>query len=295
MIAVNTPITIQGQQCILMRDLLGSAPNDKYTSQEQGGLKVWYEEDSLRETRDGHPNTPVYGFWQTLIASGLIDTKKTLQFLYTADTRDFGYYLYSREGVLHTGSVFQGELQRLPGPAIADGITIADGEEITVAQEDLKLPQHSLRTHKERVKAAAEQKKKTQQVAFLSVAAIAGAGLLVDTGLAYQHEQHMEAYQRANNQLHMVEQTLDEINKQKLVNWPAQQSSLVKLYNISHTLAESKISGEISLIAHNSPVIEVTDTPNRDVKVSILSAKNISVSKQSADKTIIQWVNNYEN
>lgn len=295
MIAVNTPITIQGKQCILMRDLLGSAPNDKYTSQEQDGLKVWYEEESLRETRDGHPNTPVYGFWQTLIASGLIDTKKTLQFLYTADTRDFGYYLYSREGVLHTGSVFQGELQRLPGPAIADGITIADGEEITVAQEDLKLPQHSLRTHKERVKAAAEQKKKTQQVAFLSVAAIAGAGLLVDTGLAYQHEQHMEAYQRANNLLHMVEQTLDEINKQKLVNWPAQQSSLVNLYNISHTLAESKLSGEISLIAHKSPVIEVTDTPNRDVKVSILSAKNISVSKQSADKTIIQWVNNYEN
>lgn len=295
MIAVNTPITIQGQQCILMRDLLGSAPNDKYTSQEQGGLKVWYEEESLRETREGHPNTPVYGFWQTLIASGLIDTKKTLQFLYTADTRDFGYYLYSREDVLHTGSMFQGELQRLPGPAIADGITIADGEEITVALEELKLPQHSLRTHKERVKTAAEQKKKTQQVAFLSVAAIAGAGLLVDTGFAYQHEQHMKAYQRANNQLHMVEQTLDEINKQKLVNWPAQQSSLVNFYTISHTLVESKLSGEISLIAHKSAVIEVTDTPNRDVKVAMLSAKNISVSKQSADKTIIQWVNNYEN
>ena len=264
MIAVNTPITIQGQQCILMRDLLGSAPNDKYTNQEQGGLKVWYEEESLRETRDGHPDTPVYGFWQTLIASGLIDTKKTLQFIYTADTRDFGYYLYSREGVLHTGSVFQGELQRL-------------------------------RTHKERVKAAAEQKKKSQQVAFLSVAVIAGTGMLVDTGLAYQHELHMEAYHRANNQLQIVEQTLDEINKQKLVSWPAQQSSLVNIYNISHTLAESRLSGEISLIARKSPVIEATGTPNRDVKVSILDDENINVTKKSADKTIIQWMNSYEN
>lgn len=295
MIAVNTPITIQGQQCILMRDLLGSAPNDKYTNQEQGGLKVWYEEESLRETRDGHPDTPVYGFWQTLIASGLIDTKKTLQFIYTADTRDFGYYLYSREGVLHTGSVFQGELQRLPGPAIADGITIAEGEEISVDLEELKLPQHSLRTHKERVKAAAEQKKKSQQVAFLSVAVIAGTGMLVDTGLAYQHELHMEAYHRANNQLQIVEQTLDEINKQKLVSWPAQQSSLVNIYNISHTLAESRLSGEISLIARKSPVIEATGTPNRDVKVSILDDGNINVTKKSADKTIIQWMNSYEN
>ena len=41
-----------------MRDVLGSAPSEKYTSQEQGKLRVWYEEEALRETRDANPKTP---------------------------------------------------------------------------------------------------------------------------------------------------------------------------------------------------------------------------------------------
>lgn len=294
MIAVNTPINIQGKQCILMRDLLGSAPDNKYTSQEQGGLQVWYEEESLRETREGHPDTPVFGFWQTLIASGLIDTQKSLQFIFTTESRDFGYYLYSRGGVLHTGSLFQDELQRLPGPAIADGVTIEDGEEISVELEELQLPQHPLRTHKERVRAVGEQKKKTQQRVFLAAAAIVGLGLVIDTTLAYRHDNYMQDYQLASAKLHIAEQSLAAINKQKMVNTPDQHRPLALIYQVSDTLADSKLSGEISLLPNKSPAIEVLDTPNRDAKLIFLAQKGIQATAQSANKTIIHWVNEYE-
>lgn len=166
MISVNIPITIEGQSCILMRDVLGGASNEKYTSQEQSGLKVWYEEDALRETREAHPKTPVYGFWQALIASGLIDTSKRLQYIFTTESKDFGYYLYSLDKQLHTGSLFHNELQRLPGPAIQEGLTIADGEEITVSMEDLKLPETPLLTHKERITAAALEKRNRNRKAY---------------------------------------------------------------------------------------------------------------------------------
>jgi len=291
MISVNTPITIEGKQCILMRDLLGDAPNSKYTSQSQNTLQVWYEEEALRETREAHPDTPVYGFWQTLIASGLIDTKKPLQYIFTTETRDFGYYLYSNNSLLHTGSLFNDELQRLPGPAIADGISLADGEEITVDPTELKLPQFPLRTHKERIKAAAESKKKSQQRAFLSISAIVAAGLLADTGLAYQHEEHMEAFKKANTELHIAEQTLDAINKRKLVDWPNQKASLSDLYQISSLLQNSKLSGEITFLPNKSSVIEVSEIPNRNIKLNLLAEKGIEFKLPSANKTLIEWVN----
>lgn len=295
MISVNTVITVAGKQCILMRDLLGNAPSDKYTFQNQGSLEVWYEEDALRETRENHPETPVFGFWQTLIASGLVNTDKALQFIYTNENRDFGYYLYSREGTLHTGSLFQGELQRLPGPAIADGITLDDGEEISVTLDDLKLPQYPLRTHKERVIAATEEKKKFQQLGFLTFAVIAGVGLLADTGLAYKHDQHTQAFQEANKELHVVEQTLDEVNKQKLVEWPSQTSSLSVLYQITSTLADSKLSGEFSLLANKTASIEVQDTTNREAKLALLADRDIHARPLSASTTVIEWVNRYDN
>ena len=291
MIVVNAPILIEGKTCILVRDVLGAAPTDKYTSQEQGSLLVWYEEEALRETREANPDTPVYGFWQTLIASGLIDTSKQLQYIFTAQDRDFGYYLYSREDFLHTGSVFQDELQRLPEPAIQDGITIADGEEITVDATHLKLPDSPLRTHRERIQSAAERKKKSQQQAFLAIAFIGGIGLLADTGLSFHHDAHMDAYTKTSSELHIAEQALTDIKRQKLVTWPDQKQSMANLYQVSNLLGRATLAGEISLVPNKTASVSATDIPFAEAKLVMLKEMGLEIVRESASKTKIQWVN----
>lgn len=291
MISVNIPITIEGQSCILMRDVLGGASNEKYTSQEQSGLKVWYEEDALRETREAHPKTPVYGFWQALIASGLIDTSKRLQYIFTTESKDFGYYLYSLDKQLHTGSLFHNELQRLPGPAIQEGLTIADGEEITVSMEDLKLPETPLLTHKERITAAALEKKKSQQKSILAIALVGGLALLIDTGLSHHHDAHMKAFSYVNSQLHMAEQTLIAINRQKLERWPSQIDALSRIYQVSNTFIGSSVSGEISLLPNKAVAIELKDTINPTAKLQLLADRGIDSKRVTANTTLIEWVN----
>lgn len=291
MISVNSPITIEGQPCILIRDVLGGAANEKYTSQEQGSLKVWYEEQSLRETRDAHPNLPVYGFWQSLIASGLINTSKRLQYIFTSDTKDFGYYLYTHNDQLHTGSLFHDELQRLPGPAIQEGITISDGEEISVSIADLKLPDTPLLTHKERIAAAVTRKKKSQQQGFLAVALVGGFALLADTGLAHHHKSHMQEFSRLNAELHISEQALAAINRQKLEKWPSQTVALSSLYQVSNAFTDSNISGQINLLPHKSTAIEVKDSRDTRASLVMLNEMGIQSKRLSADTTIIQWVN----
>ncbi|MDO8827975.1 hypothetical protein [Methylophaga sp.] len=291
MISVNSPITIEGRSCILMRDVLGGAASDKYTSQEQGNLKVWYEEQSLRDTRDAHPKTPIYGFWQTLIASRLIDTSIPLQYIFTSESKDFGYYLYSHDNQLHTGSLFQNELQRLPGVAIQEGITIADGKEITVSMEDLKLPVTPLLTHKERVAAAVTLKKKAQQQGMLAVAMVGGLALLADTGLAHHHKSHMKDFNRVSTELHIAEQALVSVNRQKLENWPLQSKALASLYQVSNAFSDSSISGEINLLPTKSIAIEVNDSRDNRAKLAILADMGIESKRLSANTTIIQWVN----
>ena len=291
MISVNTPISIEGSTCILMRDVLGGSTNDKYTSQEQGSLRVWYEEQALRETRDAHPKIPVYGFWQSLIASGLIDTSKRLQYIFTTESKDFGYYLYSHEGLLHTGSLFHDELQRLPGPAIQEGITVADGEEITVSISDLKLPDSPLLTHKERIAAAVLVKKKAQQQGFLAVALVSGLALLVDTGLAHHHKSHMKEFSKVNTELHIAEQALASVNLQKLENWPSQSKALSSLYQVTNAFTGSNISGEINLLPNKQIAIEVKDSRDTRARLSMLEDMGIQSKRLSANTTIIQWVN----
>lgn len=291
MIFLNTPITIEGQPCILMRDVLGGAPSDKYTSQEQSNLRVWYEEEALRETHAAHPKIPVYGFWQSLIASGLIDTSKPLQYIYTTDSRDFGYYLYSQDGQLHTGSLFNEELQRLPGLAIQEGITIDNGEEITVSITDLKLPKSPLLTHKERIQAIAANKKKAQQQGFFTVALVSGIALLIDTGLAYHHDDHMDKFNQFNAEHLLSEQALAAVYRQKLAEWPEQSKALSSVYQVSTTFADSKVSGEISLLPNKTPSLEVEDTRDISAKLMLLADKGIQSTRQSASTTILKWVN----
>ena len=290
-IATNIPLTIGGQTCILVRDVLGNVPTDKYTSQEQGDLRVWYEESALRETRENNPSTLVYGFWQTLVASGLIDTSQKLQIIYTNDTSDFGYYLYSNADQLHTGTIFDGELQTLPGSAIADGLTIADGVEINAEIQSLLLPEYPLRTHRERLQAAAEKKKSSQQKAFLGLAFLAGIGLLADTGLNYHHETHMKQYAAAQSRLHAAEQNLKLLSRQKLTFQPNQKDSLSNLYQISTLIPESVITGQISFLPYSTANLIISSKRDRRLGLAKLSEMGLSVTRLTSTKTEIKWVN----
>lgn len=115
--------------------------------------------------------------------------------------------------------------------------------------------------------------------------------MLIDTGLSHHHDAHMKAFSNVNSQLHMAEQTLIAINRQKLERWPSQIDALSRIYQVSNTFIGSSVSGEISLLPNKAVAIELKDTINPTAKLQLLADRGIDSKRVTANTTLIEWVN----
>lgn len=292
MITTNTPLQIDGKPCVLVRDVIGSAPSEKYSRQDQKDMHVWYEESIIREMREAHPQAQVYGLWQVLISSNLLDMDSKLQLLYTNSNKTVGFYLYSNNGLKQSGTIFNGELQKLPGAAIAEKLTAADGKEIDASLSHLVLPDTMLQTHKERAQAAAAKKKASQQQGFLAFSVVVALGLAVDTGLSFHHQSHMESHAKATESLAFAQARFDELALRKATHKPVQTATLTRIYQLGSLLQGASVSGEIDMKPYQEARINVTADPTRTTRIVMAASKNLTVSRTSPDETLITWTNN---
>ncbi len=295
MIAANIPLTVEGKDVVLIRDVIGKSPSDKYTRQEEGSLHVWYEESVLTETREANPNAKVYGLWQTLIATGVIDLDQKLQVLYTNSTKDIGYYLYINNGVMQSGSIFNGELQSLPTSALAEEFGLDDAIILNSDESTLKLPSEQLKTHKEILRQSLAKKKSGQQRAIMSVVLIVACGMAIDTFLSIQHEKQAVLFAALENKLTITQDELKSLAKRKRYNIPTQTETLSNLYNVTDSLNNEALSANFSLKSNEVVKVFVKNTNVNSARILMLANDDIQTVRISPDQSVITWVNNDKN
>ncbi|CAN0587960.1 unnamed protein product [Laminaria digitata] len=101
----------------------------------------------------------------------------------------------------------------------------------------------------------------------------------------------MKEFSKVNTELHIAEQALAAVNRQKLENWPSQTKALSSLYQVTNAFTGSNISGEINLLPNQPIAIEVEDSRDTRARLSMLADMGIQSKRISANTTIIQWVN----
>lgn len=295
MIAANIRLSIEGKEVVLIRDVIGKAPSEKYTRQDEGSLHIWYEETVLTETREANPDAKVYGLWQTLIASGVIDLDQKLQVLYTNDSKDIGYYLYINSGVMQSGSIFNSELQSLPSSALTEEFSLDDAIILNSDESTLKLPAEQLKTQKEIVKQSLAKKKSNQQRSTMTVVLIIACGLAMDTFLDIQHEKQAQLFSALENKLTVTQGELASLAKRKRYNIPSQKETLTKLYNVTDSLHDEALSANFSLKSNEIVKVFVKNTNVNAARISMLASGDIQTVRVSPEQSVITWVNKNEN
>lgn len=291
MISISQEVTVGKKSCVFIRDVMGSALSDKYTKQAQSGQNVWYEEEVLVQVQEVHKGLPVYGLWQTLLASSLIDNEEVLQVVYTSANRKNGYYLFNNDGKYQTGTIFNGDIQSMPSAAVEQGLTLADAKEIDAALDTLTLPDSPLLTIRERRMAMQAEKKAAQQRNFLAVGLVAVAAIAADTGLGYLHSQHMEEFQFKNVTLQSKESELKQLTQRKLVRHPDQTQTLNTIYQIGSGLAGESVTGKFAAHEDGTAVLVVETSPSSIPKMQQLTSKGINSRFLNPEETEIFWSN----
>lgn len=291
MISINQEVIVGKKPCVFIRDIMGKAPSEKYTKQSQSGRTVWYEEEVLVQVQEAHNSIPVYGLWQTIIASELIDQEETLQVVFTTENRKSGYYLFISDGKYQTGTIFQGEMQSVPSAAVEQGLTLADAVEIDIDLSNLNLPDSPLLTIKERRLAQQAEKKAGQQRNILAIGLVVIAAIAADSGLGYLHGEHMEEFDMKNAALQAKEDELKRLTQKKLVRHPDQTQTLNRIYQIGSVLHDETVLGKIEAHQEGTVVLVVENQPETINKLKQLGSYGIQYKELNPDESEIFWRN----
>ena len=142
MLPLDRPLRINNRTIVLVDDLALSCLNETLSERlikiasTDPDISLYVEQLSVDALSELHPGLPLYGFWQTLIASGLIPQEPGLYQALTDSSPHAGRYLLREPGHVYSGQVI--------GDRPLDVFT-ADGDPITptlidVHPDILRLP-----------------------------------------------------------------------------------------------------------------------------------------------------------
>lgn len=194
---VNRPITIDGKDVVLMPDLVGVVPlSEQHLYVElQGAVNqtpaIHVNEIDIENVREKHPDMPIYGLWQTLLNSGAVSFRKSLQVV-QASPMD-GYYIHCDLG----RAEFSGDYEA--GFFAADAeFNLDDAAVISPSVGDLSLPANEAKLALE---LQAERKKRVRAAWSNSVASsvlVVILAVLTDFGfLQYYNYTHQEVMDKS--------------------------------------------------------------------------------------------------
>lgn len=154
MLTMGTPITLGGEPAIVVKDHVG--PGDRVTIQDPALVSeanrhrnaIWISEKVISELRREYPDVPIFGFWQVLIASGLVDRTEYQVYLQSGQTPEEGAgpYLHLVNGFIeHSGEFRAGR----PLMDMTRFITDHDYRVIEVNESRLKRPADFAKTRSE--------------------------------------------------------------------------------------------------------------------------------------------------
>lgn len=238
---LEQPITVRGETIALLPDEI------KVASQFQDSLNlapstseyefIWFREGALQSIREAHPSIPVYGVWQTLLASKLIDLKHPLHILeINANT---GLYLVCDKGRAIDSGRWIGK--KLPPDVPTQ---FADGKRVAVESFDqLSLPKRKALLPSDLSKQSAIKARVAYGFSGIAALLIAGGGFSVDLYLKHRSERYQADAKRIEAQATDIDaqastflQNANTVTAEEISKYRSALSRLMDLYQHSDGL-----------------------------------------------------------
>ncbi len=225
---MKRPVTIEGQEVILVPDLVGPVPiseQHQYVESRSSTNTcpaIHVRETDIEEMRERYPGHPVYGLWDVLIKSGLVSFKRTLQVV--PITAEDGYYIHCDLGRAEYSGIYEA------GFFAADaGFTLDEALEIEASLDQLVLPDQA-------AKLAAELRFERQLVtrqawSYLAITLVLTVGIAfgVDFGLSSIYARAHEQVESKTAMLNNLQSGLDKLRTTRLTEVPNNQEALERL------------------------------------------------------------------
>ncbi|WP_121498440.1 hypothetical protein [Pseudomonas aeruginosa] len=236
--SLGKPITIGGEEVVVVRDVLGALQADKASETfaiveprgADGRPAIYVSENDLSRLRDDYPGMKVYGLWQLLFHNHAVPLGAPLVTFPLSDSG--GLYLLmdavsdmnSPENIVSSGEYLNGYI-----PDNYD-VDIKTANVIQVDLQDLKLPPQPAYTRIEQSgKLKAENKRRWFVVASLCCLIIIGAAA-TNYGLQTIYKSRMADYTTKRTLIDELDGRVRSLAAERLITRPDDSAMLSQLF-----------------------------------------------------------------
>ena len=235
MIPLYTPIQIEQQPAMLVDDLVlmpeadGAPPTLMSIASDQTRLPLFVERSQVDALAEAHEELPLYGLWQTLIASGRIPDKPGRYQVHTNHQPHPGRYLVQDADGAYSGwmrdDVF---LDLFPFDELTQEVV-----ELNCDPTTLRLPSEPIHTLSHRLHATARQRRQT--LITLGVVALTSTllGLATNQALHQRHLDQLDQMTQLHQRMGQVRQDLHQLSAEGRINPIDQSQQLDRLLILS--------------------------------------------------------------
>ncbi|OUS27841.1 hypothetical protein A9Q99_13865 [Gammaproteobacteria bacterium 45_16_T64] len=228
---VNIPVTIEGRCVILMPDLVGIVPLSEqhlYVELQEAVNQtpaIHVNEADIENIRETYPDVPIYGLWQTLINSGLVSYRKSLQVVQSSPMD--GFYIHCDLG----RAEFSGDYEA--GFFAADAsFTLDDAAVIAPDLGNLSLPENQAQMAEE----LQAKRKKKARAAWISSVSVAACVVLLATAtdfslLQYHRYENQEILDKSAMRDYLLA-GLDGLKTSRITDVPNDHEKITKIAEV---------------------------------------------------------------
>ena len=233
-IALGVKIRLGHRECILLDDVvshcLPASMQDSILISHAEQLFFYCSALAFHQLRKAEPQTPIYGFWQLLHASGLLKQQHELLVVYLSSKRGKFLYRAASGGLCLSGEV------RNAKPLIGHGINLPDFNTAAVSHLkdiSLRLPQTPILTLAERRQAQHELNKHRLVGALISVGFFFVGFFSLHSYLSEQRAERQDVYDEVQKQVdYLRRQQSDSVSAAK-ESWPWQWPAVEMIYRLA--------------------------------------------------------------
>lgn len=238
--SLGKPITIGGQEVVVVRDVLGTLQadkgNDTYSVVEPRGVDgrpaIYVSEVDLDKLREDYPGVKVYGLWQLLFFNNVVQLGEPLV-LFPLEEKQ-GLYLLMQGGQAssspaHIGSSGEYVNGYIPGQFELD---LKKSHVIDVDFKELRLPPQPAYTRSElALKLRAENKRRWFVVGSLCGLFVIGAAA-ANYGLQTIYKSRMADYSTKRSLIDELDGRVRSLSAERLIKRPDDSVMLSQLFKV---------------------------------------------------------------
>ena len=210
MIPLHAPTRVGSREVLLVDDLVLTHVTDNLAARllpiatGDASLPLYVERQHVDALAELHPELPLYGLWQTLIATGRVPQRPGLYQIATDDTPHQERYLVREEDGAYSGRLTQEAML----DAFAPDPASVRPEVLDANPNTLRLPAQPIQTLQARRAQQARTRRQTLTAAALAALACLLLGTAADRTLHYRHAQQQQQAERLAQQTARLHQTL---------------------------------------------------------------------------------------